>query len=200
LFLQLWLELPRSQKIPVKNRGRYEPGEVRGGQAGKTCLDFRQKLVARRIGDAGADPDVNVQVTGLVRLASKDAEVAKKTEALRKEQEELVTVRAKLEVQVNTRLQAERGQISATEAKKAREAAAAELQAKAQEVEELRATLVANDIKLAEAQQAQAEVLRRERALDEQKRELELTIEQRVNASVDDIRSKARQEADEAAR
>jgi hypothetical protein len=189
LFLQLWLELPRSQKIPVKNRGRYEPGEVRGGQAGKTCLDFRQ-----------ADPDVNVQVTGLVRLASKDAEVAKKTEALRKEQEELVTVRAKLEVQVNTRLQAERGQISATEAKKAREAAAAELQAKAQEVEELRATLVANDIKLAEAQQAQAEVLRRERALDEQKRELELTIEQRVNASVDDIRSKARQEADEAAR
>jgi hypothetical protein len=43
-------------------------------------------------------------------------------------------------------------------------------------------------------------VLRRERALEEQKRELELTIEQRVSASVDDIRSKARQEADEAAR
>ena len=107
---------------------------------------------------------------------------------------------SRLEDQVNTRLQAERGQITATEAKKAREAAAAELQAKAQEAEELRATLAANDIKLAEAQQAQAEVLRRERALEEQKRELELTIEQRVSASIDDIRSKARQEADEAAR
>ena len=74
------------------------------------------------------------------------------------------------------------------------------MQAKAKEAEELRATLAANDIKLAEAQQAQAEVLRRERALEEQKRELELTIEQRVSASIDDIRSKARQEADEAAR
>ena len=134
------------------------------------------------------------------QLASKDAEVAKKTEALRKEQEELATAREKLEDQVNTRLQAERSQISATEAKKAREAAAAELQAKAQEAEELRATLAVNDIKLAEAQQAQAEVLRRERALEEQKRELELTIEQRVNASIDDIRSKAQQEANEAAR
>ena len=51
----------------------------------------------------------------------------------------------------------------------------------------MRAALAANDIKLAEAQQAQAEVLRRERALEEQKRELELTIEQRVSASIDDI-------------
>ena len=41
------------------------------------------------------------------QLASKDAEVAKKTEALRKEQEELATAREKLEDQVNTRLQAE---------------------------------------------------------------------------------------------
>ena len=134
------------------------------------------------------------------QLASKDAEVAKKTEALRKEQAELAKDREQIEDQVNTRLQAERGQITATEAKKAREAAAAELHTKAKEAEELRATLAANDIKLAEAQQAQAEVLRRERALEEQKRELELTIEQRVNASIDDIRSKANQEADEAAR
>ena len=130
------------------------------------------------------------------QLASKDAEVAKKAEALRKEQEELATARE----QLDTRLQAERSRITATEAKKAREAAAAELRAKAQEAEEPRATLAANDIKLAEAQQVQAEVLRRERALEEQKRELELTIEQRVNASIDDIRRKARQEADESAR
>jgi hypothetical protein len=121
------------------------------------------------------------------QLANKDAEIAKKTEALRKEQEQLATATEKLEDQVNTRLQSERAQITATEAKKAREAAAAELRAKSKEAEELRTALAANDIKLAEAQQAQAEVLRRERALEEQKRELELTIEQRVSASVDDI-------------
>lgn len=110
------------------------------------------------------------------QLACKDAEIAKKTEALRKEQQELAKDREQIEDQVNTRLQAERGQITATEAKKAREAAAAELLAKAKEAEELRATLAANDIKLAEAQQPQAEVLRRERALEEQKRELELPM------------------------
>jgi hypothetical protein len=55
-------------------------------------------------------------------------------------------------------------------------------------------------VKLAEAQQAQAELIRKQRALDEQKRELDLTIEKRVQASVEIIQTKARQEADEAAR
>jgi hypothetical protein len=42
--------------------------------------------------------------------------------------------------------------------------------------------------------------LRRQRALDEEKRELDLTIEKRVQASVVDIQAKAKKEADEAAR
>jgi len=63
-----------------------------------------------------------------------------------------------------------------------------------------RFTLEANNAKLAEAQQAQAELLRRQRALDEEKRELDLTIEKRVQASVVDIQTKAKKEADEAAR
>lgn len=134
------------------------------------------------------------------QLASKDAEVAHKTEALRREREQLEKAREQIEDQVAQRLSAERSQIVAAEAKKAREAAAAELQSKGAEVEELREALEANNAKLAEAQQAQAELIRKERALDEAKRELDLTVEKRVQASVDDIRSKATQEADEAAR
>lgn len=42
--------------------------------------------------------------------------------------------------------------------------------------------------------------MRKQRALDEEKRELDLTIEKRVQASVEGIRTKARQDADEAAR
>jgi hypothetical protein len=84
--------------------------------------------------------------------------------------------------------------------KKAREAAAAELQAKDQEATELRHILAANNVKLAEAQQLQADLLRRQRALDDEKREFDLTIEKRVQASVEGIRNKAKQEADEAAR
>ncbi|AMA59851.1 DUF2130 domain-containing protein [Bradyrhizobium sp. CCGE-LA001] len=134
------------------------------------------------------------------QLASKDAEVAKKAEALRQEREELENAREQVEDQVKQRLAAERSQIVAAEAKKAREIVAAEVQAKGAELEELRKTLEANNVKLAEAQQAQAEMLRKERALDEAKRELELTVEKRVQSSVEEIRLKARQDADEAAR
>jgi hypothetical protein len=134
------------------------------------------------------------------QLAHKDAEVARKNEVLRQEQEQLAKAREQFDRQIQQRLAAERIQIAATEAKKAREATAAELQARTAEAEELRNTLLANSAKLAEAQQVQAELLRKERALDEAKRELDLTIEKRVQASVDEIRTKAKQEADDATR
>jgi hypothetical protein len=134
------------------------------------------------------------------QLAAKDAEVARKTEALRKEQDAVAKAREQIEDQVGQRLTAERSQLVATEAKKAREAVAGHLQAKEAEAAELRKNLEANNAKLAEAQQAQAELIRKERALADEKREMDLTIEKRVQASVDDIRSKAKQESDEAAR
>ena len=134
------------------------------------------------------------------QLANKDAEVARRTDALRQEREELAKQREQIGDQVARRLAAERSQLVATEANKAREAAAAELQAKDAEAAELRRTLEVNNAKLAEAQQAQAELIRRQRALEEEKRELDLTIEKRVQGSLADIRTKARQEADEAAR
>ncbi|MDT4737233.1 DUF2130 domain-containing protein [Bradyrhizobium sp. WYCCWR 12699] len=134
------------------------------------------------------------------QLAEKDAEVTRKTDALRQEREQLAKQRESIEDQVKQMLAAERAQLVAAEGKKAREAAAAELQAKANEAAELRQTLAANNAKLAEAQQQQAELMRKQRALDDEKRELDLTIEKRVQASVEQIQTKARQEADEAAR
>jgi hypothetical protein len=134
------------------------------------------------------------------QLTAKDTEIARKTEALRKEQDEVARAREQIEDQVTQRLTAERSQLVASEAKKARDAVAGDLQAKEAEAAELRKTLVANNTKLAEAQQAQAEVMRKERALAEEKREMELTIEKRVQGSVGEIRAKAKQESDEAAR
>ena len=134
------------------------------------------------------------------QLAQKDVEVARQTDALRKEQQELALARQQVEEQVRHRLEAERIQLVATEAKKAKEAVAVELRANAAEAAELRGILEANNAKLAEAQQAQAELMRKQRALDEEKRELDLTIEKRVQASVIDIQAKAKKEADEAAR
>ncbi|WP_230646793.1 DUF2130 domain-containing protein [Bradyrhizobium sp. Leaf401] len=134
------------------------------------------------------------------QLASKDAEMERKTEALRLEREQLAKDREQIDDQVAKRLTAERALLVAAESKKAREAAAAELQAKEAEAAELRATLLSNSAKLAEAQKQQAELMRQQRALEDEKRELDLTIEKRVQASISEIQIKARQEADEAAR
>lgn len=134
------------------------------------------------------------------QLASKDAEMERKIEALRLEREQVAKDREQIEDQVAKRLTAERAQLVAAESKKAREAAAAELQAKEAEAAELRAALLSNNTKLAEAQKQQAELMRQQRALEEEKRELDLTIEKRVQASISEIQIKARQEADEAAR
>ena len=134
------------------------------------------------------------------QLAAKDAEVAKKTEALRNEQDAIAKAREQIEHQVAQRLTAERGQLIAVEAKKAREAVARDLQTKNVETAELRKALEVNNLKLAEAQQAHADFLRKQRELESAQRELDLTVEKRVQASVNEIRAKAKQESDEAAR
>jgi hypothetical protein len=134
------------------------------------------------------------------QLAAKDAEVTRKTEALRLEHDQLAKAREQIEDEVALRIGAERNRISAVEAEKARDAAAATIQAKESETAELRKTLETNTLKLAEAQQAQADFLRKQRELDDAKRELDLTVEKRVQSSVDGIRAKARLDADDAAR
>ena len=54
------------------------------------------------------------------QLAQKDAEVARQTDALRREQKELVSAREQIEEQVTQRLEAERIHLVAAEAKKAK--------------------------------------------------------------------------------
>jgi hypothetical protein len=61
---------------------------------------------------------------------------------------------------------------------------------------ELQAILVQNEAKLKVAQEAQADLMRKERELADAKREFELTIEKRVNESVDVVRQKAKAEAE----
>ena len=58
--------------------------------------------------------------------------------------------------------------------------------------------LAQNNEKLATAQQAQAELLRKHRELEDARREFELTIEMRVQAGLSEVHTKARQEAEDA--
>src|SRR5882757_8670365 len=83
------------------------------------------------------------------QLAAKDAEVARKTEALRKEQDAVTLARELIEDEVAQRLTAERSLLVAAEAKRAREAVAKDMQTKEAEAAELRKNLEANNVKLA---------------------------------------------------
>ena len=130
-------------------------------------------------------------------LAAKDAEVARREAVLKAKEGELAAAKAGIDEQVATKLKAERLVIVAEEAKKAKLLAASDLEQKAKELGDLQEVLKQRDVKLAEAQQAQAELLRKQRELDDAKREMDLTIEKKVQESLLAVRDKAKLEAEE---
>lgn len=132
------------------------------------------------------------------QLADKDRAVAAREGALKAQQATLEAQKAALDETVAQRLVSERARIAGEEALKARQLAAAELSTKVQEVGELQALLAARDQKLAEAQKAQAELLRKERALEDAKREMDLNIQKGIGAGLESERAKAKLEAEEA--
>jgi hypothetical protein len=111
-------------------------------------------------------------------------------------QTELADAQRGLEATIAARLDTERTRIATEEAERARQHLQADLKARDAAVADLQALLQSRDEKLAEAQAAQAEVLRKSRELDDAKRELALTVEKEVGAKLDDVRDRARREAE----
>ena len=135
------------------------------------------------------------------QLAQKDEDVAKREQSLRDKEKQLAdskrTLDEQIADQVAAQLKAERASVVAEEAKKAKLASAAELDAKVRELGELQEVLKTRDEKLAEAQEAQAEVIKKQRELDDAKRELNLTVEKRVQEGLTEVRTQAKREAEE---
>ena len=131
------------------------------------------------------------------RLAEVGEGVRKKETELKKQQDEVNTFRGQLDDEVAAKVSEARKSITAEEAKKAREIAGLELQEKDRALADLKEVISNREAKLKEAQDAQAELLKKERALDDQKRELELTIEKRVQNSLLEERKKGEKAAEE---
>jgi hypothetical protein len=132
------------------------------------------------------------------QLAAKEADFGKRETALKKTQDDLVKARQAIDDEVAAKLNAERASIAEAEAKKARVALANDLEERDRQLAELQQNLTANNAKLAEAQAAQAGMLRKERELQDAKRELELTVEKKVQANLVAVRDKAKLEAEDA--
>ena len=131
------------------------------------------------------------------RLAKKDADVVKRETALRDREAALSKAKDTMDDQVAEKVRQERLKIVAEEAKKAKLALAADLEQKTKEVTDLQEILKQREGKLADAQKAQAELIKKTRELDDGKRELELTVEKRVQAGLEGVRDQARKEAEE---
>ncbi|MCC6796672.1 MAG: DUF2130 domain-containing protein [Candidatus Hydrogenedentes bacterium] len=131
------------------------------------------------------------------RLAKKDVDVAKREAMLREQEEALAKQKDSIDDQIAEKLRQERAKIAADEAKKAKLAFSTDLEAKDKEVAELQDVLKQREEKLAEAQNAQADLIRKQRELDDQKRELELTVEKRVQEGLNATREQARKEAED---
>lgn len=135
------------------------------------------------------------------KLTQKDTEIAQREKAAKDKERELTDAKARLdeqvEDQVQEKLKQERIKIIADAEKKASLTVANDLEQKSRELESLQEVLKSRDAKLLEAQNAQAELLKKQRELDDAKRELELTVEKRVQESLEMTRQKAKKEAED---
>jgi hypothetical protein len=135
------------------------------------------------------------------QLLQKDEEVATREHAVLEKEKQVADTKRKIDMQiadqVSEQLKAERSRVVAEEARKAKMASVAELDAKSRELVELQDILKVRNEKLAEAQSAQAEFIKKQRDLDDAKRELDLTVETRVQNGLNEVRLSAKREAEE---
>ncbi|MBK7208524.1 MAG: DUF2130 domain-containing protein [Elusimicrobia bacterium] len=131
------------------------------------------------------------------RLAQKDADSVSREAVLREREEALSKAKASVDEQVTEKLKGERARIADEEGKKAWLTLATDLEQKDKNIAELQGVLKAREEKLAEAQVAQADLLKKQRELDDAKREIDLTVEKRIQAGLAPIQEKAKKEAEE---
>lgn len=132
------------------------------------------------------------------QLAAKEAAFSRREAQLHQSEDDLAKLRETVDEQIAAKMTLERDAIAEAEAKRARLALADDLGQRDRQLADLQQLLAANDAKLIEAQRTQAEMLRKQRELDVAKREVELSVEKKVQENLAAVRDKARLEAEDA--
>lgn len=133
------------------------------------------------------------------QLSEKDNNIAIREQTMREKEKQLSDEKNKFHEQVakevEEQLKIDRSRITSEETKKAQQIVAIELAQKSQELADLQEVLKSREGKLIEAQKSQTELIKKQRVLDEEKRELELTIEKKVQESLVATYEKGKNEA-----
>lgn len=132
------------------------------------------------------------------KFARQEANVSKREIAIRSQQKEIALAKEAIDEKIANELKTQCIVIAEKEKRKAKYAVASELEEKSNELSELNDILVKRDKKLIEAQKAQIVVVRQQRELEDARRELDLTVEKRVQESISKVRESIKAEVDEA--
>lgn len=144
-----------------------------------------------------ASIESKLQAKYLEETAKREKSIAAREQSLVASQAALAKAQAGIDEQVAAKLQTERTKIASEEAKRARLALESDLTGKDRMITQLGETISTMNAKLGDAQKAQADLLRKQRELDDAKREVELTVEKRVQESIGTAREQAKKEAEE---
>lgn len=154
-----------------------------------TEIKFTESIAAPFIESAKKDYEKRL---GAIRV-----DFEKRENELKAREETVSRERQTLREQLDAMLIEERAKIATEEARRAKLALEGELNRTKQSMTELEAEIKSRDAKLAEAQKVQAEVLKKSRELDDQRRELDLSVEMRVQGELEKIREGARKDAED---
>lgn len=131
------------------------------------------------------------------RIEQNRLECARREEAVRLQEEKFLRTKQDWQAGEQERFRQEQARIAKEEARRAEVKFSNDLEQKMQEIAYLGNVLKVRDEKLVEAQRTQAEYLQKERTLNDERRELELTVEKRVRDGLAIVRVQARQEAED---
>jgi hypothetical protein len=131
------------------------------------------------------------------QLALKDAAAREKETLLKSREAALDKQKNAIDAEVAQKLEIERKKMAESEAKKAKLALQSDLDQKAKELADFEAIIRAQNEKLTKAQEAEAAFRKKERELEDARREIDLTIEKRLAVEQPKLVEKAKKDAEE---
>jgi hypothetical protein len=155
----------------------------------KTEIKLTESLAAPLLAQTRADYEQ--------KLSEQQQQIASREQDLLQRQTEIAHAQANLEALIAERLQPERQSLIDQGKKLASSSHEFEMAQQAEHLKHLQATLKQREEKLAEAQKQQAEFLAKQRALEDEKREMQLTIQKGIDAGLESVRAKSTAEAEE---
>jgi len=130
------------------------------------------------------------------KLKAKDKVLSEKLAALKKEQDEVLVARKELDAEILKAVSSEKEKIVLEEKEKAKKLVELDLKKIADEKQSLEEVLQKREAQLELAHKKELELIQQRRAFEEEKRQLDLTVEKRVTQASKELRTKFQAEAD----